>query len=254
MTVVPDHREAYRRAVECDQEISGRYASLHTIKRIADELGLNRDAVRQVLADRGELVPGRPQRRRVRRADLTGCTYGRLYVEAMVGRAGLRRTHFRCRCACGSLPVVVEGSKLRNGHTRSCGCLARERARHRPLPAGESVRRRVLAGYRRNAARRDVPCTLTDEEMTALFQAPCHYCGCAPSTLTTHPQAYGAYRHNGIDRIDNARGYEAGNVVTACMECNFKRGAQDQQAFLSWIARVAAHQQLAAGAATTSAG
>jgi hypothetical protein len=52
--------------------------------------------------------------------DLTGRTYGRLTVVAYAGR---RRWH--CRCACGSLRVV-RGPDLKNGNSKSCGCLSRE--------------------------------------------------------------------------------------------------------------------------------
>lgn len=64
--------------------------------------------------------------------DLTGRRFGRLLV---LGREG---TYFsdegvhscptwRCRCDCGAV-VVVHGTNLRRGASRSCGCLQRELA------------------------------------------------------------------------------------------------------------------------------
>lgn len=55
--------------------------------------------------------------------DETGQCYGRLYV--------VRRVHnhpvsgnamFLCKCDCGN-ETIANGSHLRQGHTRSCGCL-----------------------------------------------------------------------------------------------------------------------------------
>lgn len=55
------------------------------------------------------------------RADLTGQTFGRLTALSMVYPLE-RSTKWVCSCECGS-QAVVEIRKLRNGHTRSCGCL-----------------------------------------------------------------------------------------------------------------------------------
>ncbi len=41
--------------------------------------------------------------------------------------AGNPRTNWICRCECGKT-VSVNISKLRNGHTKSCGCLQKEKA------------------------------------------------------------------------------------------------------------------------------
>lgn len=56
--------------------------------------------------------------------DLTGRRFGRLVV---LERAGYRKggITWRCLCDCGKR-VIIQGGNLRNGLTRSCGCLARE--------------------------------------------------------------------------------------------------------------------------------
>lgn len=65
-----------------------------------------------------------------KRHDLTGREFGRL---AVIGLATVKPVaKWRVRCSCGT-ERVVSASKLLDGHTRSCGCLARE-------SSGESVR------------------------------------------------------------------------------------------------------------------
>ncbi len=57
--------------------------------------------------------------------DMMGMSFGRLTV---IQYAGLNHKNFamwKCRCECGKTTTVY-GSALRNGHTRSCGCLNRE--------------------------------------------------------------------------------------------------------------------------------
>lgn len=63
------------------------------------------------------------------RKDETGNRYGRLLVvsyshtqaDKNVGMAAM----WNCLCDCGTT-IVVEGKKLRNNNTRSCGCLKSE--------------------------------------------------------------------------------------------------------------------------------
>lgn len=53
--------------------------------------------------------------------DETGNRYGRLTVERFYGSTP-NGAAWICKCDCG-MEVAVEGVKLRNGNTRSCGCL-----------------------------------------------------------------------------------------------------------------------------------
>ena len=59
--------------------------------------------------------------------DILGQTFGRLTVIKKAPKR-IRLTEWVCRCECGNI-VVVAGRSLRNGNTKSCGCLQRERAR-----------------------------------------------------------------------------------------------------------------------------
>lgn len=66
--------------------------------------------------------------------DLKGKTFGRLEV---LERAGTAYTPnftavplWRCRCECGN-ELIVRGISLRNGYTRSCGCLKVELSKAR---------------------------------------------------------------------------------------------------------------------------
>jgi len=61
--------------------------------------------------------------------DLTGQRFGRLTVieraEDHIQPTGKHETKWRCVCDCGNITVAYGGS-LRNGGTKSCGCLQRE--------------------------------------------------------------------------------------------------------------------------------
>ena len=58
--------------------------------------------------------------------DLTGQRFGRLVVlKRGIATDGRGEAFWLCQCDCGNI-TTVSGYKLRSGHTRSCGCLARE--------------------------------------------------------------------------------------------------------------------------------
>lgn len=64
-----------------------------------------------------------------------GKTYGYLTVIARAENTKDKRAQWLCKCKCGN-EVVVLGKLLRNGHTRSCGCLAKETIIKRNMERG----------------------------------------------------------------------------------------------------------------------
>lgn len=74
----------------------------------------------------------------MKKLELSGGKFGRLLVLSLsiIGKNG--KTKWLCKCECGE-EIVVEGSKLKNGHTQSCGCLWKERFRN--IPHGHDASR-----------------------------------------------------------------------------------------------------------------
>lgn len=64
-----------------------------------------------------------------KRIDLTGKKFGRLTVIKQDGYFtypnGRKSLKWICKCNCGN-EITINGSALTTGHTKSCGCLARE--------------------------------------------------------------------------------------------------------------------------------
>ena len=67
----------------------------------------------------------------LRAINLIGLTFGRLTVISRLPSVG-GATMWRCRCECGEMRSVV-GKNMRNGVTRSCGCLKSEISRQRAV-------------------------------------------------------------------------------------------------------------------------
>lgn len=64
----------------------------------------------------------------MRPAELTGQRFGRLVAVAVAFKGKRRR--WLCRCDCGA-EVEVATEYLNGGHTKSCGCLRRDKATER---------------------------------------------------------------------------------------------------------------------------
>lgn len=60
----------------------------------------------------------------MRAIPMTGKVFGRLTVLDIAASKGEKK-RFSCRCTCGRI-VIIRGETLRNGDSRSCGCLREE--------------------------------------------------------------------------------------------------------------------------------
>lgn len=59
--------------------------------------------------------------------DLTGQKFNRLRVLGLGERNSAGQLQWKCKCDCGNI-VLVTTTYLKTGHTKSCGCLNREKA------------------------------------------------------------------------------------------------------------------------------
>jgi hypothetical protein len=67
-----------------------------------------------------------------------------------------------------------------------------------------------LCFYKNNAKSRELKFELTKEQFHSLVSTSCHYCGTCQEN------------GNGIDRVDNSKGYTMDNVVSCCSLCNIR--------------------------------
>jgi len=83
--------------------------------------------------------------------------------------------------------------------------------------------------YLHGAAVRGYEFALSFQAFEHLILGPCSYCGAMADPT------------NGIDRVDNSKGYVPDNVVTACEVCNQAKHKLSRAAFLAWVSRVYNH-------------
>lgn len=172
--------------------------------------------------------------------NLRGQRFGRLLVlKSTNKRTTDGSVIWKCKCDCGS-EVLVPAKSLVSEHTKSCGCLQKERAfEQRVLPEGKAAFNAVLRMYKRHAKERNLSWELTEEQALELFTSSCHYCGAPPSNHRKPVSANGGFRYNGIDRIDSNKPYILENVVSCCKYCNRAKGKMKYEDFLVLANRIA---------------
>lgn len=147
------------------------------------------------------------------------------------------RRHYKVKCDCGKIKTV-QGTLLRSGNTKSCGCLSREVRKAKLLPNNRGVINQVILGYKRHAKDRGFAWKLTFDEVSSIINQPCYYCGIVNSNKKITKNCKDGFSYNGIDRVNSLKDYTLDNVVPCCDFCNKAKGNKTKQDFLSWARRI----------------
>lgn len=163
-----------------------------------------------------------------------GMVKGRwLIIENIPTANGHRR--WLCHCLyCGR--NVVKDSIEDKDANRSCG---HNRRHQDPRVSGL---KRLYDSYKRHAEKIDVPFLLSLDDVANISKQVCTYCGTPPSRVMDKNRTKSInhkvkYIYNGIDRLDNSRGYVKGNCVACCNTCNLAKRVSSPEEFATWLCR-----------------
>jgi hypothetical protein len=190
-------------------------------------------------------------------ADYIGRTMGKLTVTEQlptrqVGKS--YKVYFLCQCECGTIRAF-QADNVISGNSKSCGCLKVQRCKEGiwSKKPGQANAKCVYVNYRNGARKRNIEFLLSFEDFLALSQDLCFYCGSEPSTsgdvtFTKGPKkgqsrCNGAFIYNGLDRLDNSRGYIVDNCVACCSYCNVAKRHYTISEFLAWVGKVYRYQK-----------
>jgi hypothetical protein len=174
--------------------------------------------------------------------DLTGLKIGQLEVLGYAGSypgpsRGIGKSNVApfwfVRCACGN-EIKISGKKLRGKDRKSCGCLEHQDVRIKTI---KQAARTILKQYKTSAKKRSYEWGLTEEEFFSLITLPCHYSGIPPKKLVRSIE--GDFYWNGIDRVDNAKGYTLSNCVPCSDFANAAKLTRPYTEFVAWLDQVA---------------
>ena len=183
-----------------------------------------------------------------------GDRFGRLTVIKYAGQGEYEKNLWLCQCDCGNTKIVSTGD-LRAGYIQSCGCLKKENGEiyirkngitgGKKLLRGEAAFRVILRGLKANAKQRNLEWTLSEKEVRDLIQEPCYYCGRLPQNHSNNKyiqnECNGDFPSNGLDRVDNSKGYTRDNVVSCCSQCNSMKEKMNISEFKDQITKIYKH-------------
>lgn len=171
--------------------------------------------------------------------DLTNKRFGKLLVksfEPLYLKIGLNyRTvsQWKCECDCGKI-TLVKTPLLRNGKTKSCGCL-----KHTPSKKYKGCG--DLSGsywymIKINAYRRDLEFSITIEEAWNLFLKQNRKCALSsiPLIFVRNYRDYKTLQTASLDRIDPTKGYTIDNVQWLHKDINNMKQAIPQVDFINY--------------------
>lgn len=152
------------------------------------------------------------------------------------------RTMWRCKCDCGKEKMVMRWN-LQTKATRSCGCLLEE-AKHWKKPWKNhsytpGLKIKVLNQYTQNCRVTGRKWEISDDVFYKLIASPCDYCGTSNSNTARRRGHYFSY--NGLDRVDDSKGYTEDNVVPCCRTCNFAKRGLSRDVFVAHLKKAGLH-------------
>jgi hypothetical protein len=178
--------------------------------------------------------------------DLNGKTFGHLTViKKLDKKIGLHNA-WLCKCICGKV-VEVRAGGLSSGNNISCGCKCEENKRSVNIrnkykkyhkPPGEANFNHIYASYISGARRRNLAFELNKEQFRELTSKNCFYCNLPPKQKMKNSANTGEIVYNGLDRVDNTKGYTIDNVVPCCKKCNHAKDISTLSDFKTWVKSV----------------
>ncbi len=139
---------------------------------------------------------------------------------------------FNFKCHCGKEKILCYHS-VKSGKTTSCGCKRINEAIEKK--AGLKV---LYNTYKSGAKKRGYDFTLSIETFAKMTSKNCYYCGIKPSNSVQSYSTHSTYIYNGLDRVDNQKGYSEENIVPCCKLCNRAKSDLTYEEFINWINRL----------------
>jgi len=160
--------------------------------------------------------------------NLIGQTFGRLKVTAEIPLRRYRGVVWKCVCSCGK-EIDVRSNSLRNGNTKSCGCLAKDwnKSGNNSRKHGQSgtLEYRLYHAAKERAIKKGLPFNLRFPEDINIPE----YCPILGLKLEKGTDTCGDCSPS-LDRVIPELGYVRGNIVVISLKANqIKNNASSEE-------------------------
>jgi hypothetical protein len=133
-------------------------------------------------------------------------------------------TLYKYKCGCGRVAISNIYNIKKSEYCYECRII------RKPIwiKKGEAGLRRLYSNYKDTANRRGLEFKLSLKEFNLLTKSNCYYCNSRPKSLMKRQHQLedkklrniGDYTYNGLDRVNNKKGYTKSNSVSCCVICN----------------------------------
>lgn len=153
-----------------------------------------------------------------------------------------KKSLFLCKCVCGNEKTYIAADVIQEG-TKSCGCKRKDLFREsRTITYKEKfkfpVEKKMFSSYKSQCKVAKKEFLLNFEEFKNLVNNNCYYCGEYPSKDRFIGNKSIKKSLNGIDRVDNNKGYIISNCVSCCTTCNFMKKTLKKEDFLNQVVKI----------------
>lgn len=160
--------------------------------------------------------------------DWTGRRFSNLTVLKKIGDRTNYDSKILCLCDCGN-EIIRTGSSLGTGRAKSCGCIKKAKGKLRGVTS-------LFGSYQLKCEKKKICFSLSKERFKELINISCFYCKTAPKNsliLRNKTEGNKNFIYNGLDRMDNSKGYTDENVVPCCKKCNLMKKDMSIEEWLS---------------------
>lgn len=163
--------------------------------------------------------------------DLRWVKFDKLRALEKVGSTG-NGSIWNCLCDCGKEIKVARCNLISKG-VKSCGCIQKGT---KSKPNNEHCKNSILNSFKQRSKKKKIEFSIESDKFFDLISKECYYCGLEYSNHIK--KKYGEIKYNGLDRIDNTKGYEINNVRTCCSTCNVMKLTLTENEFYNHIKQI----------------
>lgn len=139
----------------------------------------------------------------------------------------------KVECDCGNV-IITNWYNVKNGRVPTCGC---QHSLYHSDPTQGSCND-LMVKYKQSAKKRGLIFDLDYKTFRCITSQNCSYCNVEPSQIRYPKNCQAPYVYNGIDRIDNSKGYIKGNVTSCCKICNRSKSDMHLTEWYEYLGRI----------------
>lgn len=171
------------------------------------------------------------------RIDIIGKKFDRLLVLELVSVVEGYKSKYKCICDCGKEAIKWSHHLKYRAKVSCTSCGRAGRKYDSKKPYETTSFNKMYNQYIGNAKKSNRVFELDKESFRVITKLNCFYCNEIPS-IRYSKKLKDSYVCNGIDRVDNSKGYTLDNSVPCCVICNLAKRSLSIKEFFNWVERI----------------